>query len=153
MRGWDQFGKLHLALPSQVEHPYQLVAALKSETVDRIVSDRRCQNSTEAHVGGASQQMASGHAFAEFECRPGEKVLVNADDLVDMFPSFDGTAERAVTNGVAVRACGAVFRGTAALRNARVANQQPVVPCLAGLVMGDINAADYATGSHIGVLS
>ena len=39
-KGWGRFGKLLLARPNETGEPYGLIAAWKSEDIDRIVSDR-----------------------------------------------------------------------------------------------------------------
>ena len=69
-RGWDQFGKLVLSRPSETGEPYGLIAAWKSEEVDRIVSDRRRQNAREAFLGGESFSMTCGPDLAELESPP-----------------------------------------------------------------------------------
>ncbi len=59
-------------------------------------------------------------------------------------PGFDGNAERAVTDGLAVKSLASVFEGAGALRQHPELRGQTAVPCLTGLGMGDADAVTWA---------
>eukprot|EP00974_Lingulodinium_polyedra_P014103 1365162-Lingulodinium_polyedra.AAC.1 len=101
-RSWDAVQKLHLARPEEVREPFGLIAAFKDDKRDRIVSDRRRANAWEAHLEGASRDMASGADLCEFEVPSGHVLRVMSDDLMDMFCAFDCSPAHALTNGLAV---------------------------------------------------
>ena len=85
--------------------------------------------------------------------------MLYADDLADAFPSFRASRERASTNALSWTAPTAAFEGSAALRDLRrhcAARGRDVPsrvrPCHKGLMMGDVNAADFCAEAHTKVL-
>jgi hypothetical protein len=101
VREWDRFGKLHLALASEVPltDRHQLLPVPKDEAVDRIVHDRRPRNAKEVPLAGWSKVLCSGHSFVDFQLGPAgpgaDQLRVSSDDLEDYYPSFDATIARA----------------------------------------------------------
>ena len=154
VRRMDEFGKLHLAAPADApkEDRMSLIAVYKSEARDRTVWDRRRRNWKEVHLRGGARDLPGGYNLAEFELLPGQNALLFGDDLRDFYPSFDAPPARAVTNALALEVSPAEVKGTRALR--RFAGQPPalLVPCAASLVMGDLNAVDWATAAHREIL-
>eukprot|EP00969_Alexandrium_andersonii_P070968 3133976-Alexandrium_andersonii.AAC.1 len=78
-----------------------------------------------------------------------------------MFPAFDASLARAVTNAFALRAALGDFEGAKAAREFRQREAgpsgsppscTPVAACDASLVMGDPNAVDYGMGARVAVL-
>ena len=118
-----------------------------------MLFDRRRRNAEEYRLEGADLDIDSGMRLLDMEVPAGHKLLVNSDDVQDMFPAFDVTPARAESNAVAVRARAVDFEGTRAGRRAKLAPGRPVVPCAQSLVMGDLNAPCWACGSHRGVLA
>ena len=178
----DTAGRLHLARPEEapVGDRMNVLAVYKSETVDRTVWDRRRRNCREAHLKGAASDLPGGYELCELEVPVGEKAFVFADDIADMYPTFIAPPERAVTNAMAVELAASECEHMKAFKRfAKVggkadlsrqamrkllglhdsgADSSPtskprtLVPCAASLVMGDLNAVDYATGAHESVL-
>ena len=156
-----------------------VLAVYKSETVDRTVWDRRRRNCSEAHLKGAASDLPGGYELCEIEVPDGQRAYVFADDIADMYPTFTAPPERARTNGMAIELTVDECKHLRAYRNflrksksehhgaahtrqmlgldvdsgGDARHLQPkFVPCAASLVMGDLNAVDYATGAHESIL-
>lgn len=155
-RQLDCAGKLHLALPDEVsaEDRVNLLAVYKNPQLDRTVWDRRRRNWREAHLRDPAADLPAGYEFAEFELGPSESAYVFCDDLADFYPSVDASDARAATNALAVEVRPDEFgTGLNALRRFRSdAVPLHVFPCAKTLVMGDLNAVDWATGAHQSIL-
>ena len=155
-RQLDLAGKLHLALPEEApaEDRVNLLAVYKSAQLDRTVWDRRRRNWREAHLRGAAAELPAGYDFAEFELGPAEAAYVFSDDLADFYPSVDASEARAVTNALAVEVrpeeLGLDLRAMRRFDSQTLPAR--VVPCARTLVMGDLNAVDWATGAHRSIL-
>jgi hypothetical protein len=153
-KSWDKQGKLWLCGEDEVPSGKRskFIPVWKDEHTDRIVHDRRRMNAMEAHLGGSSRDLASAADFIEMEVPPGWEARLWTDDLIDMYPSFVASKERAQTNAVARVFPSSCFEGTKALKSRPDLVGKPVLACLQSLVMGDKNAVDWAEDSHIAVL-
>ncbi|CAK0827752.1 unnamed protein product, partial [Prorocentrum cordatum] len=86
----------------------------------------------------------------------GHVLRVWADDIQDFYPAFDCTYEMARTNDVALPLPTRLYEGFAALDRSRKRCHregrdlpETVVPCYGGLIMGGLNAPDWARESHV----
>ena len=158
LRKWDDFDRLDLIDASEVAPKSRgtLFPVPKSEFEDRIVFNCIPQNAQEGHLGGASIDTPSGHQFTELYIQPGKVARVSADDLSDCFPAFRGSLSRAKRNALAAPLCPYKFSGMKAFarlqRRCALADSPlppKVLPCNSGLVMGDLNANDWASAAHV----
>ena len=118
---------------------------------------------------GAAAHLPGGYELVEVELDPGERAYMCLDDIADMYPTFSAPPARAVTNAMAVELtqdeCSGMqalsrwktSRGrkryiSATLGGAPGSERTKLLPCAASLVMGDLNAVDFATGAHVAVL-
>ena len=151
----DKANRLFLADCSECppKDRMNLLAVYKSESVDRTVWDRRRRNWRERHVAGAASDLPTGYDLVDCFVGPQQRAYLFADDISDMYPCFVAPPTRALTNGIAIELTPEECHGMKALR--RFANKdipRRLVPCCSGLVMGDVNAVDFATGAHLSVL-
>ena len=164
------------------EDRINVIAVYKSVEVDRTVWDRRRRNVKEAHLNGAACDLPGGYELCEVEVPPGLKAHVFVDDISDMYPTVVASRERAITNAMAIdlpaRDCVHMLaykrfaKEAKRLEGARhhrealgldacsvskdltktIGPPTKLVACASSLVMGDLNAVDYATGAHENVL-
>ena len=121
--------------------------------MDRTVWDRRRRNWREIHITGAASDLPTGYDFCDCEVGPSQRAFLFADDISDMYPSFIAPSIRAITNGIAIELTPEECVGVHALRRFKGRDiPTEFGPCCKGLVMGDLNAVDMATGSHLAVL-
>ena len=154
-RDLDRHGKLYLAAPVECPRSQRmpLLAVPKSDTQDRLVGDRRARNAWEAHVGGDARWLAGGADLCELVVPEHHCIRIWSDDVQDMYPAFDAAAARAVTNAIAVELPSRAFAGTRALSRRPGLEQEPfLVPCISGMISGDLNAVDFAQDAHGAVL-
>ena len=158
---WDCHGRLLLEPSGATERTQQgsLFPVPKSATEDRIVFNRIPRNKHEQHLAGYAKFTPAGSDFVDIEAPADAECLLYADDLADAFPSFRASRERGSTNALAWTAPTAAFEGTLALKELRrhcVARGRElpsrVRPCHKGLMMGDVNAADFCAEAHTKVL-
>ena len=82
-----------------------------------------------------------------------DQLRVTSDDLEDYCPSFDATPARARTNALRREFGADCFASSRARRKRPELKGQTVVPCMQGLVPGDLNAANWAQGAHKNLLA
>ena len=159
---WDRHERLAL-LPAADVPPSEwgeIFEVPKDDVTTRAVFNRIPQNSYEVHVGGSASLTPSGHALVDLDLGSSNVLAIYSEDLSDFYPAFEGTLARAATNVVGRVFSSAQFRGThayAALQRAASLSGSPVplkvVAGNKGLVMGDLNACDWAVEAHLSLLS
>ena len=154
VRKLDAAGRLHLATPAEAprDQRMNLIAVPKNEAVDRIVWDRRRRNWLEAHLVGGARDLPAGYLFTDHEVGDGEVMRLFADDLQDFYPSVVSSAARACTNALAIELTADELAGLRAMRRFGGSPPPRLVPCARSLVMGDVNASDWATEAHAKIL-
>ena len=171
----DDAGRLFLARPHEaaVADRMNVMSVYKDKDCDRTVWDRRRRNFRESHLKGAGSSMPGGYELCELEVPTGQFAHLFVDDLADMYPTFSAPPARAVTNAMALELDASDCIGYKAYKrfqsemkrkadNAGAALGLPavdapslptkLVPCCASLVMGDLNAVDYACAAHENIL-
>ena len=147
--------------PAAVDRTQQgsLFPVPKSVEEDRIVFNRIPRNRYEEHLAGYAKFTPAGSDFVDIEAPANSDCLIYADDLADAFPSFRASRERGSSNSLSWTAPIAAFEGTRALADLRRhcaarGRELParVRPCHKGLMMGDVNAADFCAEAHTKVL-
>ena len=171
----DDAGRLYLARPHEAAAADRMnvMSVYKDKDWDRTVWDRRRRNFRETHLKGAGSSMPGGYELCELEVPAGQFAHLFVDDLADMYPTFSAPPERAITNAMALELDASDCVGYKAYKrfhsemkrkvdNAGAALGLPaadapslpskLVPCCASLVMGDLNAVDYACAAHENIL-
>eukprot|EP00974_Lingulodinium_polyedra_P034392 3307863-Lingulodinium_polyedra.AAC.1 len=70
-----------------------------------------------------------------------------------MYPAFESSQARSLTNAVAIELPASAFAGARALAaRPDLAQSERLVPCVAGMIPGDLNAVDFAQDAHSAVL-
>ena len=161
LKQWDVHDRLMLVDSKQVAHDErgELFEVIKDADATRVVFNRIPRNRKETHLAGAASLTPSGHAFCDIVIPEGEVLRLSAEDLSDYFPAFIGTRERALTNALGKVFLAKQFQGFRAFDDlARTcAGLGAAVPAKVlatnrGLVMGDLNACDWAVAAHMSVL-
>ena len=154
IRQLDKTGRLFLSEPELAPkgERMSLIAVFKNAEIDRTVWDRRRRNNLEFHIRGAAACLPAGYELTELCVGPGMQAYLYTDDIADMYPSFLASAERARTNALAIELSSEECAGLKALKRFKGAVPPTLVPCCQSLVMGDLNAVDFATGAHEMVL-
>ncbi|CAK0817411.1 unnamed protein product, partial [Prorocentrum cordatum] len=158
----DDVGRLELV--DVTDSPQALRGTLfpvfKDANTQRVVFNRIARNSAELPLGGFSRLTPSAAALVDLEVPAGFVLRVWADDLQDFYPAFDCAYDMACTNDVAPPLPTRLYDGFAALdrlrrRCRREGRELPekVVPCHGGLIMGGLNAPDWACESHMRLLA
>ncbi|CAK0886346.1 unnamed protein product, partial [Prorocentrum cordatum] len=162
LKQWDDVGRLELV--DAADSPQALRGTLfpvfKDANTQRVVFNRIARNSAELPLGGFSRLTPSAAMLVDLEVPAGFVLRVWADDLQDFYPAFDCTHDMACTNDVAPPLPTRPYEGFAALgrlrgRCRREGRELPekVVPCHSGLIMGGLNAPDWACESHMRLLA
>ncbi|CAK0900373.1 unnamed protein product, partial [Prorocentrum cordatum] len=162
LKQWDDVGRLELV--DAADSPQALRGTLfpvfKDASTQRVVFNRIARNSSELPLGGFSRLTPSAAMLVDLEVPAGSVLRVWADDLQDFYPAFDCTYDMACTNDVALPLPTRLYEGFAALgplrkRCRREGRELPekVVPCHGGLIMGGLNAPDWARESHMRLLA
>ena len=161
LRRWDDAGRLLLVETGGVA-PGDcggLFPVPKDEHTDRIVFNRVPRNAREVHLNGYAKFTVSGHDLVDLEVPEGSSVRIWSEDISDFFPAFVASPARGRTNALSTTAPLSAFEGTRAhsdfVNRCRRLNRplpKRVRPCNQGLVMGDLNAADFAAEAHMKLL-
>ncbi|CAK0813826.1 unnamed protein product, partial [Prorocentrum cordatum] len=162
LKQWDDVGRLELV--DAADSPQALRGTLfpvfKDASTQRVVFNRIARNSSELPLGGFSRLTPSAAVLVDLEVPAGSVLRVWADDLQDFYPAFDCTYDMACTNDVALPLPTRLYEGFAALgrlrkRCRREGRELPekVVPCHGGLIMGGLNAPDWACEPHMRLLA
>ena len=158
---WDHHKRLALLPAADIPTTEwgEIFEVPKDDVTTRAVFNRIPQNSYEVHVGGSASSTPSGHSLVDIDLGPSDFLAIYSEDLSDFYPAFEGTLARAATNVVGRVFSSHQFRGThayAALQRACARSGQPVpnkvVAGNQGLVMGDLNACDWAVEAHLSLL-
>lgn len=161
LRRWDDSGRLLLVDAADVPAAQrgELFPVFKSGDEDRIVFNRIPRNQLERHVGGFSSLTPAAPCLVELELPPDCEAHVWSEDLSDFYPAFQAGETRGCTNALGLPLPPTLFEGTEAFKRLarRCAKEKrplptQVLPCNLGLVMGDLNANDYAVESHMKLL-
>ena len=134
-----------------------LTTVKKDLQFDRLILDRRNPNSSEAHIGRASQSLAPWWRPTDLELGDQEDLLLYSTDLTEMFFAFQVSESRGLTICVAAEVFLHEVSSTKAARVFRRAYpghgpQSKVLLALFTEPMGDLSAADYAQEAHAAVL-
>ena len=124
----------------------------KDSAQDRIVCDRIFQNDAELSLLQGEQFLVSGSDLCEASAQPGDVCRPWVEDLVDFYPSFDSTDERALSNSLdsefswndvshfkCAKQC---------LRKFRDLMSGKIIVGLAGLPLGDKSAVGCGQTAH-----
>ena len=161
LRRWDSAGRLLLVEPGGVPKSQcgGLFPVAKDEATDRIVFNRIPRNAHEVHLTGYAKYTVSGHDLIDLEVPPNCEPRIWSQDISDYFPAFAASPARGRSNALSSTAPLAAFEGTRAHANLLRACRRSgravptrVRPCNQGLVMGDLNAADFAAEAHTKLL-
>ncbi len=155
---WDAHRRLLLLTPSETSRAAwgELFEVPKSQEATRVVFNRISQNFTEVHLATASSTIPPGFALCDLHLdSPTSVARIHTDDVVDFYPAFLGSDVRGRTNVVGKTFPLTAFAGTAALRDFAARRKMlglklpgKVVAANKGLVMGDVNATDFAIEAH-----
>ncbi|CAK0794315.1 unnamed protein product, partial [Prorocentrum cordatum] len=150
----DRSHKLCLARPDEVHmgQACKLIPVYRDQHRDRIVWDRRIRNAAEHALQSGSQRLVSGHALCDYELNEGFVPVLFAEDASDFYPAFDSTPARARTNILGREVPTHLLNHTKAYAARRAELGEHCVVCVASLLMGDLNAIDFARGAHEAVL-
>ena len=137
----------------------ELFEVAKDAETTRVVFNRVPRNDAEIHLPGAASLTPCGAALCDIVLRSDEVLTFDSEDLSDFYPAFVGSAARAASNVIGKVFRTSQFLGTKAYSQlARECSRtgRPL-PCRVmagnrGLVMGDLNACDWAVESHLNLL-
>ncbi len=159
LRQWDQHRRLLLLTPAETHRATwgEFFEVFKNDHATRVVFNRIPQNSLELHLYGASLSTPSGHDLTDLHIPQGHVAYLSKDDLSDFYPAFVASWERGRTNTIGKVFALSQFGGLAA--HAQFLKTHPFAApsakvCAAnlGLVMGDLNANDFAIQAHLNLL-
>ncbi|CAK0897043.1 unnamed protein product, partial [Prorocentrum cordatum] len=150
----DRSHKLYLARPGEVGmgQACKLIPVYRDQHRDRIVWGRRIRNAAEHALQSGSQRLVSGHALCDYELNEGFVPVLFAEDVADFYPAFDSTPAKARTNILGRKVPTYLLNHTKAYAARRAELGEHCVACVASLLMGDLNAIDFAQGAHEAVL-
>lgn len=162
LKQWDAHDRLSLFPAGSVPRCDwgELFEVAKDSESTRVVFNRVPRNEAEIHLPGAASTTPSGAAFCDIFLGKEEVLTFDSEDLSDFYPAFVGSAARAVSNVIGKVFKLSQFEGTAAYRrlvqDCRKTGRPLPLRVMAGnrgLVMGDLNACDWAVESHLNLLS
>ena len=147
----DATGRLALFSPVQIRMDFRagMFALMKNLTTDRLILDCRPANLLEPGLNEWTQTMGALMPILGLHVPPGFHVVASGEDLKDYYYYYLISPVRARRNALAMtltRAEARRFRG--AYRSAD--RTSPVlVPALATMAMGDLNAVEFGQQAHV----
>ena len=139
------------------EYVAGLFTVEKDATLDRLITNRKPENSRERSIGASRWLFPHPSQLGDTCLGPGECLRASGDDLPDFYHTVQTSEARTRSNAFGPRVPWASVAGLPAARRllARQAGLRPpefVRALQRTLPMGDVNATDFAQAAHVGAL-
>ena len=149
---WDSKGACKIFRKDQIsfDEAVGIFAVPKDETYDRLILNPQTANSRLQKFSHYTRELAPGSMFALIWLQEGQCFRVSADDLAEMYYTFQVPEARAKRNSI-----GTLFSASELSHLSCYDPAQHYGPCvisLAALAMGDSWAVEFAQQSHHNVL-
>ena len=149
----DATDRLAFAAESEIKVGYEngAFAVPKDGARDRMVLDARPPNLLEEAERRWIKSLGSVSQLLHFFIPAGHKLVMHAEDLREFYHAFRISRQRELRNSFKMRVKPSQVRDLKAFSE-KLWQHETVVPLLATMAMGDLNAVAMAQTAHLGVL-
>ena len=149
----DSSDRLQLIPEKEVRKGYLngVFAVPKDQEKDRMVLDARPPNGLEQPENRWIRSLASTQQLQHFFTKPGEQVMLFAEDLREFYHAFRISKQRVLRNCLEMPVSPAEVRHLRCFAN-WMDEHEVLYPALNTMAMGDCNAVAYGQASHLGVV-
>ncbi len=149
----DSSGRLKLLPASKIAGGFEngLFSIPKDGEKDRMVLDARRPNSRETAEKRWIQTLGSVGQLLHVFLSPEEVLLLHAEDLKDFYHCFKVSSERTARNALKMVVKPSQVAHLECFEE-KLRREEHLIPCLATLAMGDLNAVAFGQTSHLAVI-
>ena len=149
----DSSGRLRLLPASKIAGGFEngLFSIPKDAEKDRMVLDARRPNSRETAEKRWIQTLGAVGQLLHVFLSPTEVLLLHAEDLKDFYHCFQVSSERTARNALKMVITPEQVAHLDCFEE-KMRREEQLVPCLATLAMGGLNAVAFGQTSHLAVI-
>ena len=149
----DSGGRLRLLPVSRVAGGFEngLFSIPKDAEKDRMVLDARRPNYREEAEKRWIQTLGSVGQLLHVFLEQDEVLLLHAEDLKDFYHCFQVSGQRTARNSLKMLVTPSEVQHLACFKD-KMKEEKMLVPCLATMAMGDLNAVAFGQTSHLAVI-
>eukprot|EP00438_Fugacium_kawagutii_P029903 Skav200720 [mRNA] locus=scaffold2650:194332:201147:- [translate_table: standard] len=150
LRKLDAGGRLALFRADQVRmtHRAGIFCLTKNQHLDRLILDSRPANQLDFPLSSWTQTMASVAPLLEVVVEPHQQILCSGEDLKDFYYFYKVSNSRAKRNSIKMELTEKEAR-TFGCWTEDLCGASAIIPALATMAMGDVNAVEFGQQSHM----
>lgn len=149
----DSSGRLKLVSAASVRTGLEngLFCIPKDCARDRLIMDARAPNACECSDSPWIKSLGSLQQFNHVFLKPGERLLLHAEDLKEYYHSFIISEQRQLRNALKISYLPSELRHLQCFDESLLSCER-VVPCLNTMAMGDTNSVTFGQVSHLSAI-